>query len=114
VSDSGGRRVGLNEALFREVNERMEKLSGDFGSPVGELRCVCECADGSCIEQFEVPISEYERLRSDPLLFVVAPGHEVPEMESVVFAAREYEIVRKRDDEARRVAKSTDPRSDRT
>lgn len=44
------RKLGLNEAMFREVNERIESLAETFGlqSP---LDLVCECGSASCTEQ---------------------------------------------------------------
>ena len=35
MSEEQARRVGLNESIFRQVNEQIESLNRDFG---GELR----------------------------------------------------------------------------
>jgi hypothetical protein len=33
TTDERARRIGLNEAVFREVNERVESLKRDLGVP---------------------------------------------------------------------------------
>ena len=93
--DARAEQVGRNEALFRRVNEQIETLNDAFGSLAGSMTWVCECGDGDCIEQIELTPAEYERVRGDAALFVVKPGHERPEVESVVESADRYKIVRK-------------------
>jgi hypothetical protein len=110
VSDERARRVGLNEALFRRVNEEIESLNEDFGEPA-TMSVICECGDGQCMEQIEIALADYERVRADPLLFVVLPGHEIPAYESVVERADGWEIVRKDRGTPTAVAERTDPRS---
>lgn len=56
-------------------------------------------------------IEEYEQIRSNPVLFIVAPGHEKSEVEIRVHRTAHYDIVRKRPGEPERIAKATDPRS---
>jgi hypothetical protein len=41
--DERERRIGLNEALFREVNEAVSDINADFEAPDFEI--VCECGD---------------------------------------------------------------------
>ena len=72
---------------------------------------VCECADGECTERLEIRVPEYERVRADPLRYIVVPGHELPEFESVVESRDGYDVVEKRDSAAAAVAEETDPRS---
>src|SRR5205807_7976952 len=81
----GGRekRVGLNEAVFREVNERIENLAETFGVD-SELDLVCECGDASCVERISMSHAAYEQLRSDARQFAVYPGHEKPDVEEVL------------------------------
>ena len=110
MSDERARRVGLNESLFRRVNEEIESLHRSFGDP-RSMAAICECGDGECLERIEIPLADYERVRSDPRLFVVMPGHVLPDLESVVDRAAAYEVVRKRDGTATEVAERTDPRS---
>jgi hypothetical protein len=107
----GEERAARNEALFREVNERIEELHDQLESR-GTADFVCECADATCAQQITVPLATYERVRKDPHLFVVAPGHVRPEIEHVVDEKADgFVIVRKDHPTSARVAEQTDPRS---
>jgi hypothetical protein len=103
-------RVARNEALFREVNERVEELHEVHGGG-GLPEFVCECPDDTCTERISLPLAVYERVRSDPHLFLLRPGHEQPEVEHVVERGDGFVIVRKDSPTAARVAERTDPRS---
>jgi hypothetical protein len=103
-------RAAENQSLFREVNERVGQLHEGFAvaTEIGEW--LCECADTACTERITMTVSEYESMRSDSNRFAVAPGHEIPEVETVVDATERYVLVRKIGagaDTARRL----DPRS---
>ena len=102
-------RLARNEALFREVNERLEELGRRTGTADGGLDFVCECADESCTERIHLSLPEYEEVRSDPTHFAVLPGHEAS-VEHVVADRGSYLIVAK-DDAAGALAEDTDPRS---
>jgi hypothetical protein len=105
------RRVGRNEALFRQVNEELEALEHVTRITDETLEVVCECGDLLCRERIEVPIRDYEAVRKESDLFLVAPGHEIPDTEDVVRRAERYYVVRKREGEAARLSKALDPRS---
>jgi hypothetical protein len=109
--DARAERIGLNEAIFRGVNEQLEELASRFGQPEETLDLVCECGRAECAERIRVPHAEYEAIRSDPLLFAVVPGHEQPEAEEVVRHGDEYDVVRKVAEVAASVARDTDPRA---
>jgi len=104
------KQIGLNEAVFREVNERVETIAQSLSSKPENILLVCECGRIDCTERFEMSVSDYEALRSDPTLFAVARGHAVPGLETVVAAEGPYEVVRKAIGEATDVAVETDPR----
>jgi len=104
------RRIGRNEALFREVNERIERISEALQVEPEELRILCECGDESCVEQLGVSISEYERVRSTSTLFFVRPGHEHADVEEVVERHEAYHVVRKHEGPAAAQARELDPR----
>ncbi len=93
--DSRARRLGENEALYRAINERIEDLNETFGLITESMTVVCECAKLDCAEQIDLPIPEYERVRSDPTQFVVRPGHEVPDIESVLERHDEWLLIQK-------------------
>jgi hypothetical protein len=102
-------RAARNEALFREVNEQVRSISGDFEPEARSVDFVCECSDDACIEQLRVPVSAYERVRAEPRRFILKPGHET-EIERVVAREDGFIIVEK-EGVAGRIAAQTDPRS---
>jgi hypothetical protein len=106
------RRLGINEGVFREVNERLEELAAKTGfSEWGPLDLVCECGDTSCSERIEMSREDYEAVRSDSTRFVVVPGHEIPDVEQVVERHDGYVVVSKHEGDAAEFARKTDPRS---
>jgi len=105
------RRVGLNESIFRQVNEQIESLNRDFGTEQRTMAAVCECASGDCTERLQISISAYEAVRADPRRYVIVSGHAVPEFESVVVRGEGYEVVEKEAGPAAELAEETDPRS---
>jgi hypothetical protein len=109
--DERGRRIGTNEAMFREVNERIEGLAGTFGLGDQPLDLICECGDVSCAQQIRMTGKEYEAIRKEPTLFAVCPGHEIPDIEDVVQKRDGYDVIRKREGEPARVARETHTRS---
>jgi hypothetical protein len=100
------RKAAKNQALFRDVNERIEDLVGEAWHPV----FVCECADEHCIETLELSLAEYESIRASPIRFPVKVGHDYPEFERVVALSDGYAVVEKIG-AAAEVAKTLDPRS---
>lgn len=104
-------RIGLNEAVFREVNERIEDLAETFNLKTQSLDLICECGDGACEERLSMTRAEYEELRSEPHQFAVHPGHDYPDVESVVARRKGYDVVRKNRGVPEKIAEQTDPRS---
>jgi hypothetical protein len=102
-------RAARNEALFREVNERIEELHEASGEENGAF--VCECGDETCVERLSVPLDTYETVRNDPRLFLVAPGHETPAIERSIEHDEGFVVVRKDSPVAARIADQTDPRA---
>jgi hypothetical protein len=100
-------RLGFNEALFREVNERIAETTEHFGP--GTLEIVCECANPECIDRIELSPQVYERARQSDATFIVLIGHTDPQIERVVFQGDSYVFVEKIGDAAS-VAEATDPR----
>ena len=101
--------MASNEAVFRDVNEGIERgqWPGDEAKPVGFR---CECARLGCNLLVELKLADYERVRAHPRRFVMIPGHELPEIETVIGRTPEYLIVEKRDEAGER-ADASDPRS---
>jgi hypothetical protein len=93
--DERARRIGENEALYRSINERIEDLNTAFGMVTETMAVVCECGQIECTEQIELDLPTYERVRSEPTTFVVLPGHELPEVETVIERHDTYFLLRK-------------------
>lgn len=89
------KRLALNEAIFRDVNERIREISDTFGEKDATYDFLCECSDPGCTERVVMTSAEYEYVRSDPTRFVVVKGHALPEVESVVDRARDHVVVEK-------------------
>jgi hypothetical protein len=102
-------RLALNEALFRQVNERLLDVSTRLGTLDNTPEFVCECPDESCTDRVSLSPGEYERLRANPRYFVVLPGHEAPTIERVVADRGRYRVVEKVGVPGE-VAEDTDPR----
>jgi hypothetical protein len=102
------RQAGADEASIRDVNEGIERgqWPGEEDTPVGFR---CECARLGCNQLMELSVREYEEIRAHPRRFVVVPGHENPDVETVVEARAGYLIVEKRD-QAGEAAEARDPR----
>jgi hypothetical protein len=99
-------RVGRNEALFREVNERIDQLHDGQGGPE-PFDIVCECGDSGCVERFPITNAAYEAVRRDALRFAVVPGHERPDIERVVETYERYLVVEKTDPDAASAAEES-------
>jgi hypothetical protein len=107
-------RLARNEALFREVNERVAEVATHFidgESDIDEVDFTCECGSADCAEPIPMTVGEYEAIRAEPTHFAVAPGHERHEIESVIERYATYFVVEKRDEDAQEVARKTDPRT---
>ena len=92
-------RVGKNEALFREVNERIRELNEvfDSGSAADLTDFVCECSLEDCCDYVQLTLAEYGHVRADSMRFVVAPGHLwTPDAEDAVTRGERYWIVEKK------------------
>jgi hypothetical protein len=107
---SRAERIGRNEALFREVNERIEDVTETLGNEPERLQLLCECGSPSCTERITLARNEYEALRGDAQLFAVYPGHEDATVERVAERRNGYDVVRKHTGEPERIAEETDPR----
>jgi hypothetical protein len=108
--DERERRLAKNESVFRAVNERIEQVAGAHGTDQHEFAFFCECSNADCTLQLRLTLAAYESARRDPAVFVVAPGHELPQIEEVLQRTAGYQLVRKHG-EAAELAEELDPRS---
>ena len=102
--------MAKNEALFRQVNERIEEVNVTLGGE-GFSDFLCECGDDDCTKPISLSLGEYEAIRRVPTYFAIAPGHEVVDVEGVVSTGDRYSVVQKFAGEAARIAVETNPRS---
>ena len=94
--------------MFRDINERIE--AGTWISSADEpIAFACECAALRCNVLVELTVSEYEAVRAHPRHFLLAPGHELPAIETVVHRGDGYIVVEKQGDAAK-AAEASDPR----
>src|SRR3954452_8307150 len=84
-------RLPANKVRFREINESAQPQR----EAQGRGRFVCECADRSCTAWIEVPLPEYSAIRANPRRFVVAPMHEMQDVERIVERQEDYFVVEK-------------------
>jgi hypothetical protein len=103
-------RIGENEVLFREVNEKLRGLNESFSIILERAEFVCECADATCTERVSVTLEQYERVRSDPRRFIIRKGHDVPDVETVVAEGDGFDVVEKKPGDAAAIAAEHDPR----
>lgn len=109
--DDRERRFARNEALFREVNERIGEVAASHGDgDVYRYEFFCECGNADCTFVVELSRAEYEGVRRNPRRFIVRPTHDVPEVEKVVEQHDDYWVVEK-EDEAAEYVERLDPRS---
>ena len=100
------KRKARNEALIREVNERIEQVdkAAEEANVAPEetlFEFLCECGgdDASeigCEEQVQMTIQEYEEVRSQDDRFAIYPGHEQGALEWVVARNERFVVVDKR------------------
>jgi hypothetical protein len=106
-------RRAENETLFRDINERVrgfrDQAGETFGAPDELVEFLCECARQDCLDKLRLTAAEYESVRAVPTDFVVAPGHEVAEIERVISESSRFTVVRKTG-RAAGVARRRDPR----
>jgi hypothetical protein len=104
-------RIGMNEAVFRDVNERIQEVASTFDLTSQPLDMICECGDAECVARISLSRAEYEHVRSDAHLFAVASGHVAPDVEEMVESHSGYDVVRKYKGVPAGIAQKTDPRS---
>jgi hypothetical protein len=109
--DDRGPRIGKNEVLFRDVNERLRELGEGFSMVTEEAEFVCECGNSACAAQVRMSLSTYEEIRSDAKRFFVIKGHEELEYEKIVSEHEGYLVVEKLPGGPAGVAIRDDPRS---
>ncbi len=110
--ESPEERMVKNEALFRDVNERMRTIDRGLGVPPNEedrWAFICECVNVNCADRIELTLDEYEQARARSDRFIVVPRHERPDVERVIRRNERFAVVEKHPG-SRDIAEATDPR----
>ena len=85
-----------NRRLFREVNGHMRDLNERWNEPIADSTWMCECANPGCSEQVGLSVPLFDWLRGEPRHYLVAPGHDLGELEEVVVAGPRFAVTRVR------------------
>ena len=101
-------RAAANEALFREVNERIKDIAVSLESR--RTAALCECSDAACTATIDIDVDEYEAVRRHGARFAVIAGHDDPSIERVVDRTDRFIVVEKTGEGAD-IARERDPRS---
>ncbi|HEX2391362.1 MAG TPA: hypothetical protein VHI77_00430 [Solirubrobacterales bacterium] len=91
--DQRRRQAVIAEVRGRQVNEAID--CGKDGSGSGVF--LCECGQLGCSTTIELPIDDYEAVRTDFERFLVAPGHEIEDVDRVVERHHGHLVVVKRE-----------------
>jgi len=81
------------QALFRELNDRINRWGQSQASAGYEI--VCECSERGCQQTLYLPVSAYEAVRRFPTRFIVAAGHQNDTSERLVDDHGTYAVVEK-------------------
>ena len=101
-------RAAANEALFREVNERIKDITtAQEGHRVAAL---CECSDAACTATIDIRLDEYEAVRRHGARFALVANHDDPTIERVVERTDRFIVVEKMGEGAE-IAHERDPRA---
>ena len=101
-------RLAENEAMFRAANERMAEWEEHRINDAEELY-FCECADNDCREKVSLRKADYEKVRSVSRHFLIAVGHEIPDIEAVIETHEGWAVIEK-NPEVTETVESSDPR----
>jgi hypothetical protein len=84
------KRIAQTELFFRAVNEEIANNDGQ-----GTTVFLCECGNPACAEGLELTADALRHLHAENGLFIVLPGHEIPDVETVVDRYDGYLVVRR-------------------
>jgi hypothetical protein len=99
-------RIAQNELVFRRLNDRFEEVRIEAireSTADAVMSAVCECGEAKCFAPIELPLSEYRRIRDGRLggrRFIVMPGHQISQVETVVETHRGFSVVEKPEEAA--------------
>lgn len=89
------RKLALNEAIAREVNEHVENVAAQWHESDETIELICECSLDTCSQRVHLPLREYHAVRESPVRFLLVDGHVNEEIERRVGTAGDATIVEK-------------------
>ena len=95
MDDLRARRLAENEAVAREVNQRVGDVAASWYERDEKVGFICECSHRSCHEHIELSMAEYAQVRSAPARFALVPDHIVAEIEREVGRIGDVVVVEK-------------------
>jgi hypothetical protein len=103
------KQAAENEVTFRSVNERLEEKAAELELLDQPTPYLCECEDESCTDVLLLRRDEYEDVRAHPRRFVMTPGHQADDDETIRDEA-EFTVIEKHGEEGELV-EPKDPRA---
>jgi hypothetical protein len=89
-------RIAKNETAFRATNRELERTEEEAGGAADHvIEVLCECGKEGCTGLITLTVAEYDDVHSQRDRFVVLPGHETAEIETVVERRSSYFVVDK-------------------
>jgi hypothetical protein len=90
-------RLTHNQALFWDINERVEELLDRAASTTAREESLCECASDACTEHIAITLEQYREVRATPGTFAVAPddAHVFADIERITAQNDGYRVVEK-------------------
>jgi hypothetical protein len=95
MDDDQTRRLAENEAIFRELNEAIQRAAATHGGGGHLYEFICECSDVACAAILRMTAEEYEHVRASGVRFAVMAGHEDQRVERVVEQHERFRVVEK-------------------
>jgi hypothetical protein len=77
--------------LFRDVNTRIATINAEQEARQGQF--LCECGQRDCITELTLDLEEFEQVRGEQGVFVVAPGHGVEGVDRFLESRDGYDLV---------------------
>ena len=99
----------VNEATFREANERIRAAERELDPPLERVPYLCECDDVQCHEPMPLTAPEYEHIREDGATFGVLRGHR---SDGEVVEEHGHYLVMRKTDRGGELARVLDPRGE--
>jgi hypothetical protein len=82
------------ENAFRAANSDIAAVARDLNAN-SLVPFLCECSEPVCRAVVRMPWREYAAIHDHPHRYVVAPGHELLEVEQLVSESPSYNVVEK-------------------